>query len=91
MARTYRALAALLSYPTEDLLAAAGQIAAVLADENIVFFDVNNHIQTIWPDRISMPRRSDMCPCSIAAGRFPYICSNIYTERIAIAARRWRI
>jgi nitrate reductase delta subunit len=36
MARTYRALAALLSYPTEALQAATGEIAAVLADEAIV-------------------------------------------------------
>ncbi len=33
MARTYRALGALLSYPTEALQAATGEIAAVLADE----------------------------------------------------------
>lgn len=36
MARTYRALAALLSYPTEGLQAAAAEIAAVLAEEDIV-------------------------------------------------------
>jgi len=36
MARTYRALGALLSYPTTALQAAAGEIAAVLADEGIV-------------------------------------------------------
>ena len=36
MARTYRALAALLSYPTEALQAATGEIAAVLAEEGIV-------------------------------------------------------
>lgn len=36
MARTYRALAALLSYPTEALQAATGEIAAVLAQEAIV-------------------------------------------------------
>jgi nitrate reductase delta subunit len=36
MARTYRALAALLSYPTETLQAATGEIAAALADEAIV-------------------------------------------------------
>lgn len=36
MARTYRALAALLSYPTEALQAATGEIAETLADEAIV-------------------------------------------------------
>jgi nitrate reductase molybdenum cofactor assembly chaperone NarJ/NarW len=36
MARTYRALAALLSYPTEALQAATGEIAEVLAEEAIV-------------------------------------------------------
>jgi nitrate reductase molybdenum cofactor assembly chaperone NarJ/NarW len=36
MAYTWRALGALLSYPTEELQAAAGEIAAVLADEAIV-------------------------------------------------------
>ena len=36
MARTYRALAALLSYPTEELQAATGEIAQALADEGIV-------------------------------------------------------
>ena len=36
MARTYRALAALLSYPTEALQAATGEIAEVLAEEGIV-------------------------------------------------------
>ena len=36
MASTYRALAALLSYPTESLQAATGEIAAALADEAIV-------------------------------------------------------
>ncbi len=36
MARTYRALAALLSYPTEELQAAAGEIARVLVEERIV-------------------------------------------------------
>ena len=36
MARTYRALAALLSYPTEALQAAAGEIAEALAEEAIV-------------------------------------------------------
>jgi nitrate reductase delta subunit len=36
MARTWRALAALLSYPTEELQAATGEIAAVLADEGVV-------------------------------------------------------
>jgi nitrate reductase molybdenum cofactor assembly chaperone NarJ/NarW len=36
MARTWRALGALLSYPTEELQQATGEIAAVLADEGIV-------------------------------------------------------
>ena len=36
MARTYRALAALLAYPTEALQAATGEIAAVLAEEGLV-------------------------------------------------------
>jgi nitrate reductase delta subunit len=36
MARTYRALAALLSYPTEALQAATDEIATVLAEEGIV-------------------------------------------------------
>jgi nitrate reductase molybdenum cofactor assembly chaperone NarJ/NarW len=36
MARTWHALAALLSYPTEELQAAAAEIADVLADEQIV-------------------------------------------------------
>ena len=36
MARTWRALAALLSYPTEELQAATAEIADVLADEQIV-------------------------------------------------------
>ncbi len=36
MARTYRALAALLSYPTENLQEAIGEIAGVLASEGIV-------------------------------------------------------
>jgi nitrate reductase delta subunit len=36
MARTYRALAALLSYPTEALQAATGEIAEALAGEAIV-------------------------------------------------------
>lgn len=36
MARTYRALAALIAYPTEALQAATGEIAAVLADEGLV-------------------------------------------------------
>ncbi|HUZ65486.1 MAG TPA: nitrate reductase molybdenum cofactor assembly chaperone [Acetobacteraceae bacterium] len=36
MARTYRALAALISYPTPALQAATGEIAAVLADEDLV-------------------------------------------------------
>jgi nitrate reductase molybdenum cofactor assembly chaperone NarJ/NarW len=36
MARTYRALAALLSYPTEELQAASAEIAAVLNAEGIV-------------------------------------------------------
>lgn len=36
MARTYRALAALLSYPTVTLQSATGEIAAVLAEENLV-------------------------------------------------------
>ena len=35
MARTYRALAALISYPTEALQAATGEIAAVLAEEGL--------------------------------------------------------
>jgi nitrate reductase delta subunit len=36
MARTYRALAALIAYPTEALQAATGEIAAVLAEEGLV-------------------------------------------------------
>ncbi|MCW3476364.1 nitrate reductase molybdenum cofactor assembly chaperone [Limobrevibacterium gyesilva] len=36
MARTYRALAALLSYPTEALQAATGEIAVTLAEEGLV-------------------------------------------------------
>jgi nitrate reductase delta subunit len=36
MARTYRALAALIAYPTEALQAATGEIAAVLAEESLV-------------------------------------------------------
>lgn len=36
MARTWRALGALLSYPTEALQAATGEIAAVLADEALL-------------------------------------------------------
>jgi nitrate reductase delta subunit len=36
MARTWRALAALLSYPSEALQQATGEIAAVLADEAII-------------------------------------------------------
>lgn len=36
MARTYRALAALLSYPTEELQAAAGEIAAALDAEALL-------------------------------------------------------
>jgi nitrate reductase delta subunit len=36
MARTWRALGALLSYPTEALQAATGEIAALLADEAIL-------------------------------------------------------
>jgi nitrate reductase delta subunit len=36
MARTYRALAALIAYPTEALQAATGEIAAVLAEEGMV-------------------------------------------------------
>jgi nitrate reductase delta subunit len=36
MARTYRALAALIAYPTEALQAATGEIAAVLAEELLV-------------------------------------------------------
>lgn len=36
MARTYRALASLLSYPTEALQAATDEIAAALSDEGIV-------------------------------------------------------
>jgi nitrate reductase delta subunit len=36
MARTYRALAALLSYPTEDLCSAAGEIAAALDAEALL-------------------------------------------------------
>ena len=36
MARTYRALGALLSYPTEALQAAAGEIAAALAEEGLI-------------------------------------------------------
>lgn len=36
MARTYRALAALLSYPTQDLQAGVEDIAAVLADEALL-------------------------------------------------------
>jgi nitrate reductase molybdenum cofactor assembly chaperone NarJ/NarW len=36
MARTYRALAALLSYPTEALQQATGEIEAVLAEEDLI-------------------------------------------------------
>ncbi|HEV2677143.1 MAG TPA: nitrate reductase molybdenum cofactor assembly chaperone [Aliidongia sp.] len=36
MARTYRALAALISYPTEALQAAAGEIALTLAEEGLI-------------------------------------------------------
>jgi nitrate reductase delta subunit len=36
MARTYRALAALIAYPTEALQAATGEIAAVLAEDGLV-------------------------------------------------------
>lgn len=36
MARTYRALAALISYPTETLQAATGEIADALAEEDLV-------------------------------------------------------
>ena len=36
MARSYRALAALISYPTEALQAATGEIATVLAEEGMV-------------------------------------------------------
>jgi len=36
MARTYRALAALLSYPTEAIQSATGEIVAVLADEALI-------------------------------------------------------
>jgi nitrate reductase delta subunit len=36
MARSYRALAALISYPSEALQAATGEIAAVLAEEIVV-------------------------------------------------------
>ena len=36
MARTYRALAALIAYPTEALQAATAEIAAVLAEEGLV-------------------------------------------------------
>ena len=36
MARTYRALAAMIAYPTEALQAATAEIAAVLAEEDLV-------------------------------------------------------
>ena len=36
MARTYRALAALIAYPTDALQAATGEIAVVLAEEGLV-------------------------------------------------------
>jgi nitrate reductase delta subunit len=36
MARTYRALAALISYPTEALQAAGSEIAAVLSEEGLI-------------------------------------------------------
>jgi nitrate reductase delta subunit len=36
MARTYRALAALIAYPTEALQAATGEIASVLEDEGLI-------------------------------------------------------
>lgn len=46
MARTYRALAALLSYPTEELQAATGEIAETLADDGIVTVPHRAAIQT---------------------------------------------
>jgi nitrate reductase delta subunit len=47
MARTYRALAALLSYPTEAMHAATDEIAAVLAEEDIVPAGGRAAIQTL--------------------------------------------
>lgn len=47
MARTYRALAALISYPTEALQAAIGEIAETLAEEGLVPVAARTAIDTL--------------------------------------------
>ena len=50
MAATYRALAALLSYPTEALQAAAGEITAVLATEKLLSIDRRSELDGLLHD-----------------------------------------
>ena len=93
MARTYRALAALLSYPTEALQAATGEIAEALAEEAIVAAPATGGYPHL-PGRscrppTSMNSRSSTSRCSTAAARCRCICSNTSMAKAVTAARPW--
>ncbi|RWA63194.1 nitrate reductase molybdenum cofactor assembly chaperone [Mesorhizobium sp.] len=48
--RTFKALSALLSYPTEELCAAIPEITAAVADEGLVSDEAGKHLQSLFAD-----------------------------------------
>ncbi|MDX8528297.1 nitrate reductase molybdenum cofactor assembly chaperone [Mesorhizobium sp. MSK_1335] len=48
--RTFKALSALLSYPTEELCAAIPEIAATIGDEGLVSDEAGKHLQALLAD-----------------------------------------
>lgn len=94
MTRTYRALAALIAYPTEALQAATGEIAAVLAEEGLLPAPHRAAIDDLlesWPDATSTNSRSVTSRCSIAAARCRCTCSSMCMAKAAIAGKPWPI
>ncbi len=95
MTNSFKALSALLSYPTAELKAAAGAIREVL------------YVEALAPrwamDQLKKPAdrdrdarsctncRNAMCSCSTAPVRSPCISSSMSMASRAIADRRWSI
>ncbi|TGV22878.1 nitrate reductase molybdenum cofactor assembly chaperone [Mesorhizobium sp. M4B.F.Ca.ET.143.01.1.1] len=48
--RTFKALSALLSYPTEELCAAIPEITAAVADEGLISDEAGKHLQSLFAD-----------------------------------------
>ena len=90
MTMTFKALSALMSYPTEELQVSANELRDALRTEAIVPFAAGSSIasSTRSPKAISSTSRNATCCCSIAPAPCRCTSSSTYMARAAIAVRR---